>query len=53
MFVVPGCVYLREGDYSGDPYCFQENGEYLSQCLAGGQCDTIEKKKNFIGLSPK
>ena len=33
--LVQGCVYYREGDHSGDTYCFQEQGDFLSTCLAG------------------
>ena len=33
--LVLGCVYYREGDHSGDTYCFQEQGDFLSTCLAG------------------
>ena len=46
-----GCVYYREGDHSGDTYCFQEQGDFLSTCIAG-QTFLVEQRFKFM-LRPK
>ena len=44
--LVSGCVYVKEGDSSGDQFCFEKNGDYLSSCLAG------EFPINFVERGP-
>ena len=48
-----GCVYVKEGDSSGDQFCFEKDGDHLSSCLAGEfPTNLVQRGSKLIKFSP-